>query len=415
MRKLVLIVLSLIVLVIPFRADALTNPLKTATKAEVVKILGTSEHFERFNDGEKVKTSDFLKAMFEIYDIEVSADDFFDPKMKKNPVMSYGAILNLSKTRNGQLSERLTYGKTQQILSRFLEIKDLLVHDEMYGKLNMHEHMISSGDPDTLLKIMGIFGMSKVFLMPTGVAPDNKYHDKYQAYLFKLQRRYPDKIMVWCTVDEADPLAAKEFETCVKTGGKGLKLIGGHPAFYDEPLNSGNMMRVYQVADKYNLPVIIHGSIVNIPAVKDELEDVYGSFPDVTFVQAHYGSVIMKKMDLELIEGFLVKYPNLYLDMSYGGGIQRHLRFYKQDPQKIHNFILKYQDRLMYGVDMIMSKNTELDYLYDRMKCDYDLHKSDRFYCEYASDPDEPQVGFALPRAVLKKIYYLNPKRILGM
>ena len=43
-----------------------------------------------------------------------------------------------------------------------------------------------------------------------------------------------------------------------------LILIENHPDFYDEPLNSENMYKVYQIADEYDIPVLLHGSIINI-------------------------------------------------------------------------------------------------------------------------------------------------------
>lgn len=420
MKKILLIVLTLCVFLAPLQADA--GARSVITQKDALRIILESAGYEidpgldlleNFEPQKPIKTSDFLRALFKIHNIEVKSANFFGGV--KNPYLAYGALLNLFETRLGRVSERLTYEKAENAISKFLEIKDSIVHDNMYGKLDMHEHFVFGGDIQMLFKEMAIFGISKVFLMGTGKSPDNGGYKKNQAELLRLQKRYPDKIMVFCTVDEADKGAARDLEKCLKKGGKGLKLLGGHPKLYDEPLNSKNMMKVYAVADKYHVPVLIHGSIINIPQLWDELNDVYSSFPDLTFVQAHYCSVIMKEMALEKCAELLDKYPNLYVDMSMGGGLKREFGFYKQDPEKIRDFILKYQDRLMWGSDIILSRSMKSGWMHSRMECDLDLHKTESFICEHANDPLEEQVGFNLPRDILKKIYLDNPRKILGM
>lgn len=369
---------------------------------------------EDFQPASPITTSSFFKALFKLFDIELESGDFFDAGLAKNPEVSYAIILDLIRPRvYGGTSERLTYFKAEHAIEMFLKIKNILVKDSMYGKLDMHEHYVAGTDREKLFRAMGAFGISKMFLMPTGGAPDNRGYKENQAELLRLQKLYPDRIFAWCTVDEADSKAAQVLEKCLKKGGKGLKLLGGHPKLYDEPLDSPNMMKVYKVVEKYGVPVNIHGSVINIPTMWDELNNVYASFPTVTFVQAHYCSVNMKEMALTKCAELLDKYPNLYIDMSTGGGLKRELKFYKLDPEKIRNFVLKYQDRLMWGSDVIFSKKIGWGFAHSRIKCDLDLHKTETFYCDQAENVDEEQSGFHLSYDVLKKIYFDNPREIL--
>ena len=78
-------------------------------------------------------------------------------------------------------------------------------------------------------------------------------------------------VIPFATIDEADPRVAELFEQYILEGAKGLKLLGGHPKFYDESYNSSNMYKVYQVAAEYNVPVLLHASIITILELKDQL------------------------------------------------------------------------------------------------------------------------------------------------
>ena len=62
---------------------------------------------------------------------------------------------------------------------------------------------------------------------------------------------------------------------------------------------------------------------------------------------------------------------------------------------------------------MNTSKIKDFDWLYDRMKCDIDLHQEESYSCSFGEE-ENPKTGFNLDREVLKKIYYDNPREILG-
>jgi predicted TIM-barrel fold metal-dependent hydrolase len=226
---------------------------------------------------------------------------------------------------------------------------------------------------------------------------------------------YGDKVIPFCTIDEADPNAAELFEQYILEGAKGLKLIGGHPDFYDEPLNSEKMYRVYQKASEYGIPVLLHGSITTIDGLKDQLDQVYSDFPEVTFIHAHYCSTIMGGINLDQCAELLDKHPNLYIDLSMGGGIARYHKYLKQDLDKIKDFVLAYQDRILFGSDIILglSETKDFDWLYERIKCDIYLHEKVEYTCEFG-EADWVHEGFNLDKEVLKKLYYENPKKVLG-
>jgi len=358
------------------------------------------------------RLGDYLADMFVGNGVILEEDDFLEPV--EDPYLAYAKILNLI-PYSYQSDERITEKTAEQISEQFLVVKDTLLLDGLYGKIDMHEHYRVGGDIDTLLEAAGGFGISKVVFVPTASGPDNAGYEKHwNSLIKKAKESYPDQVIPFCTIDEADPQAAELVEQYILEGAMGLKLIGGHPEFYDESLNSENMYKVYEVVDKYDVPVLLHGSIINIPGLKDQLDQVYGDFPEVTFIHAHYCSTIMKGIDLDQCAELLDKHPNLYIDLSMGGGIARYHKYLKQDLQKIKDFVLKYQDRILFGSDIILrSKRNDFDWLYERIRCDIDLHQKVEYTCEFG-ESDWVHQGFNLDEEVLRKLYYENPKKVLG-
>ena len=354
---------------------------------------------------------EYLQDLFVTNGVALNEDDFFQPV--DDPYVAFAKILNLIPAPS-QSDDRINQRKTRQISRQFLAVKDKLYLDGLYGKIDMHEHYRVGGNIRLFLKAAGCFGISKVVMVPTGSPPDNKFYKAHWTFLMAAAKRYPDQIIPFCTIDEADPNAAELVEQYILEGAEGVKLIGGHPDFYDEPLNSENMYRVYEKAAQYGVPVLLHGSIINIRELKDQLDQVYGDFPEVTFIHAHYGSTIMSGVNLDQTAELLDKHPNLYIDLSMGGGIARYHRYLKEDLETIRNFVIEYQDRILFGSDTILRLATnDFDFLYERMRCDIDLHEKAEYTCEFG-ESDWVHQGFNLDKEILRKLYYENPKKVLG-
>lgn len=358
------------------------------------------------------RLDEYLQDLFVTNGITVSEDDFFEPV--DDPYLAFAKMLNLVPT-SSQSDDRMNERKARLISQHFLAVKDKLYLDGLYGKIDMHEHYRVGGAIRLFLNAASCLGVSKVLFVPTGSPPDNKFYELHWTFLIAAAKRYPDKIIPFCTIDESDPHAAELVEQYILQGAKGIKLIGGHPEFYDDPLNSENMYRVYEKAAQYGVPVLLHGSITSIRGLKDQLDQVYGDFPQVTFIHAHYGSTIMGGIHLDQTAELLDKHPNLYIDLSMGGGIARYHRYLRQDLETIRDFVIKYQDRILFGSDLILRlANNDFDFLYERMKCDIDLHQQAEYTCEFGESAWLHQ-GFDLDKEILRKLYYENPKKVLGL
>ncbi|MFC1921413.1 amidohydrolase family protein [Chloroflexota bacterium] len=355
---------------------------------------------------------EYLQDLFIANGIVLDSNDFFEPE--EEPYMAYAKMLNLiPDTYRSDM--RISEGVAESIEEELLSVKDLLYIDGLYGKIDMHEHYRTDGNIDNFLKAAGCFGITKVLFVPTASGPDNAgYEAIWDSLIIKATKDYPGRIIPYCSVDEADPNAAEIVEKYILQGAKGLKLMGGHPEFYDEPMNSPNMYKVYEVVDKYDIPVLLHGSIINIEGLEEQLDQAYGDFPDVTFVHAHYASTIMSGINLKKCAALMDKHPNLYIDLSMGGGIARYHKYLKQDLDKIRDFVIEYQDRILFGSDIILRRQSNsFDFLYERIRCDIDLHEKEAYTCEYG-ESDWEHKGFNLSDEILRKLYYDNPKKVLG-
>ena len=358
---------------------------------------------------------EYLRDMFQSQEIILDEDDFLEPV--EDPYLSFAQMLNLIPSSH-QSDQRITQRTAEQISEQFLSIKDKLLLDGLYGKIDMHEHYRAGAEIDEFLKVAGCLGISKILFLPTGDAPDNRgYKEHQEALLRDIKPQYPDKIIAFCTIYEADPEAAEIFEQCLHEGAEGLKLLGGHLYHYGEPLNSANMYKVYQKAAEYEVPVLIHADIMLIPELKEQVDQVYSDFPEVTFIHAHYCSTLAGGIHLDQCAELLDKHPNLYIDLSMGGAIKDFQRYFRQDLATVKDFVLTYQDRILFGSDTVLVRSiaNDFDYLYQRMRCDIDLQQQEEYTCSFAEEADALQPGFNLDKEVLRKLYYENPKKVLKL
>lgn len=285
---------------------------------------------------------------------------------------------------------------------------DFLAH---LPKIDTHEHFKAGGNLPAYLEVMDRFGIEKAVFVPTGAAPDNRGYQENMAALLDAARQYPDKIIPFASVDEADPEAPRILEEAVQKGARGLKLLGGHPNLYDEPLDSPRMMTLLAKVRELKIPVLIHISPVKISKQASEFENLVRSFPEVTVIAAHYGRTAP---DFTLGRRWLDTYPNLFMDVSMGGGLPRYQKEIQTSAKAYRDFILQYQDRLMWGTDVIVTRKTKADFIRERMGMDF-LILGKAFYVDLRPEKQDPAIrrGLDLPEPVLKKIFYENPKRIL--
>jgi predicted TIM-barrel fold metal-dependent hydrolase len=276
-------------------------------------------------------------------------------------------------------------------------------------KISTHEHYWKGGKIENFIKAMNETGIEKAIFVPTGKPPNNSGYEQNMKELLEIQRRYPHRIVAFATVDEADPDAPAILEEAVKKGAQGLKLIGGHPDFNREALNSVKLQRIIKKCEEFSLPILIHVSMLKHPEMAAQFEHLLTKFPRVTFVAAHYGKFAP---ELHKMSAMLDRFPNLYTDLSMGGGVATYLAQIHNEPEKFREFIIRHQDRILWGTDIILLADDTTERLRTRIATDLHL-LSRRVHVSPFLGDTIPLNGLDLNEKVLNKIFWENPQRVL--
>lgn len=139
-------------------------------------------------------------------------------------------------------------------------------------------------------------------------------------------------------------------------------------------------------------------------------DHVLEKHPGLRVVGCHLGSL---EYDVDEQARRFDKYPNFSVDMA-----ARISHFKVQDRDKVRAFIIKYQDRLLYGTDMALSAGSGETNSRDQMLriventflSDWEYFSTDRILSQ--EDKVKEYEGLDLPVGVLKKIYSGNARRM---
>ena len=134
--------------------------------------------------------------------------------------------------------------------------------------------------------------------------------------------------------------------------------------------------------------------------------------PRLRVVGCHLASL---EYDVGEVARRLDRYPNLAVDLA---ARMVHLQIQPRD--KVRAFILKYQDRILYGTDLEFARGsdaagadpaTSLARLAARYESDAAWLATDQEVAVERARPGFTSPGLALPEQVLRKIYFENAKR----
>ncbi|MBE9510178.1 MAG: amidohydrolase, partial [Bacteroidetes bacterium] len=108
------------------------------------------------------------------------------------------------------------------------------------------------------------------------------------------------------------------------------------------------------------------------------------------------------------ISRFLDRFPRAVVDMAER---MMYLQYHSsRERQKVRNFIIKYQDRILYGTDLVQDTETDPDefkkIVHNKWINDWKYLVTDEIM--QTSEFDGNFKGLALPGEVVKKIYRYN-------
>jgi uncharacterized protein len=304
-----------------------------------------------------------------------------------------------------------------------------------YPAIDMHAHS-SYGPNDKAIaqwvKYMDACGIEKVIVFSgaTGARFDT---------VMKIYSKYGNRFEIWCGFDNSGydqpgygPAAVKELERCFKAGAKGVGEVmykgkGVSPSsgrsimlpddprvdpLFEKCAELGMPVNLHISEDKWMYEKIDSTNDGLMNAAKwqitmedgsksheemlDRLENTVKKHPKTTFIAAHLANCCA---DLSVLGKYFDKYPNLYADVSARFGEIAPI------PKFVHDFIEKYQNRIVYGTD-----NSPSERMYQgtfRI-----LETADEHF--YGSSYHWPLYGLFLTDKTLKKLYRDNALKIMN-
>jgi len=200
----------------------------------------------------------------------------------------------------------------------------------------------------------------------------------------------------------------------------GLTLIGhqGEPHNCWLPLDqmtTDNDREYFQEHPQYHM--YLHPEM---PSYEDQIkarDNFVAAHPNLRFVGAHLGSL---EYDVDRIAAFLDRFPNVNVDMA---ARMTQVQYQSvRDPEKVRNFFIKYQDRLLYGTDLTLNPDPHssdggvAEFKHEA----HDVWTRDWRYLATAESQRVEMIkadvpGLALPREVIDRIYYRNAARAFNL
>ncbi len=308
--------------------------------------------------------------------------------------------------------------------------------------IDAHSHLTRTKDSASVLESMDRFNIKLIIDM------DGFWDDRLDFQLENYVNRYPGRFSIFGRVDvsnieDADfnKKTRRHIIECVKKGITGIKFskslgvkITDSRGNYLKP-DDDRLRVVWETAAEYELPITIHvGDPVSffdrvIDHTHERYEELaehphwsYGDRPcprfpelleaqeallfknrDTRFIVAHVGSYAE---NLREVSRMLDTYPNMFVDTA------ERISELGRQPYTARDFLIKHQDRVIYGTDLIPNAvNVSGNYRFFETKDEYfpynslDEHNQGRWNI----------YGVYLPEDVLRKIYYKNALRVIPL
>jgi predicted TIM-barrel fold metal-dependent hydrolase len=305
--------------------------------------------------------------------------------------------------------------------------------------IDVHNHQFSmpTQDLNALAKQMDELNMAVMINLSGRGRGSAEHLDGSIANVKKLQ---PKRFIVFTNMDfaaiddaEWQSRMLKQLEDDVKKGANGLKIYKSLGLFTKD--SKGNRVRIndpridpiWAKCGELGIPVLIHAADpkqfwqpidkdnerwlelklhpnrrhdkddVQWETVIAEQHDIFRKHPKTKFINAHLGWF---GSDLKKLGQLMDNFPNMYTEI---GAVIAELG---RQPRVAREFLIKYQDRVMFGKDSWVPEEYTTYFRVLETADDYfPYHK--RYHAFWR------MYGLDLPDDVLKKIYYKNALRVI--
>ena len=307
-----------------------------------------------------------------------------------------------------------------------------------YPFIDVHNHQNSTMKPEDLDKLVKDMDSINLQVM---VNLSGGFGDRLEKGVANMKGRYKNRFALFANIDFSkidDPgyskRAAAQLERDVRNGAQGLKIFKnfgmdlkdtkGQRIHVDDPrfdeifetcarlkipvlIHTGEPWSFFQPIDQYNerwLELKTHAGRARPPdkyptweALMEEQHNLFARHPHTTFINAHLGWLGSNLAELGRL---MDRLPNMNTEI---GAVLYDLG---RQPRFAREWLIKYQDRVMFGKD---SWNRDEYHTYFRV-----LETADEYFDYYRHYHAFWQMyGLDLPDEVLKKLYYKNALRIV--
>lgn len=335
--------------------------------------------------------------------------------------------------------------------SRFPVI-DFHTHLSFSGELTGLKKVEFNSQPGDLLPVMDRRNI-RVMVNLTG-----SYESNLREAIHRFQEPHPDRFVVftepwWTKIEEPNypRFQADQIESAHQAGAKGIKLTKTLGLYLREHVTSGKLIPVddprfdlmWEVAAARSMPIAIHTSdpeafFLPIDRFNERYEElnahpgwsffgkdfpsnrelqearrrVMRRHPKTQFVCLH----VADAEDLAYVSECMDEHSNMYVDIA------ARIGELGRQPRAARKFIEQYQDRVLFGTDAVPGgQDTPQQVFGDELyQIYYRFLESGDEYFDYAPASVPPQgrwriYGLDLPDHILKKVYWQNAARLLGL
>jgi len=343
-----------------------------------------------------------------------------------------------------------------------LHLPNRLVSRCSFPLIDFHTH-ITEGDPngapgavrlqispETCLAVMDRKNIKTMVDLTGG------YGEGVRVAIHKLQDAHPGRFIVFTEPawDKAsDPgysrLQAELIESAHRSGAKGLKVLKTLGLFLREKgthkliaIDDPRFDEMWEAAGALNMPVAIHSSdpeafFLPIDRFNERWEELH-AHPDWSFYGRDFPSNldiqearrrVMRRHprtqfvclhvanaeNLKYVSECLDEHPNMHVDIA------ARIAELGRQPHTARKFFDRYRDRIVFGTDASSDANTPQQLFGDEL---YEIYfrflESEDEYFEYtpASKPAQGRwciYGIGLPELILRKLYWENAARLIGL
>jgi predicted TIM-barrel fold metal-dependent hydrolase len=350
-----------------------------------------------------------------------------------------------------------------------LQVKESHVNRARFPVIDFHTHVTRSakskngvelaaerrflGTPESLLTIMDRKNIHAMVNLTGG------YDQGLASVVEKYDRAFPGRFITFtepCYEHWKEPnyplLQAEAIERAHQQGARGLKILKTLGLYLREDITTGKLVSVddrrfdpmWDCCAQLNMPVAIHvadplafftptdrfneryeelnnhpdwsfygGDFPSIAELLQARNRVLARHPRTQFVVLHVGNCAENLAD---VAQSLDRFPNMSVDIA------ARIGELGRQPRTARKFFDKYQDRIVFGTDATphgdeVPQQNFNDRLYEIY---YRFLETDDEYFDYAPATIPPQgrwriYGIDLPETILRKVYFENAARRLGL